>query len=147
MGATFMHECNRCEYLIWTSGPWEFYRNILGVRKPYGHPGPISTIAKKHGISGLCGECYCPKCDKNYDIVLIEIKRPIRNRWRGPSIWEISKNVAAYKNRIKEVWDKKCPKCGYPDILPEFLGLNEEKEIICPKCKEGILQGKVFEIS
>jgi hypothetical protein len=27
MGASYIHECDKCGYTFHTSGPWEFYRN------------------------------------------------------------------------------------------------------------------------
>jgi len=45
-----------------TSGPWEFYRDEEGRRKPFGNPVPISKGAAERGIYGLSGKLYCPNC-------------------------------------------------------------------------------------
>jgi len=37
MGASYIHECDKCGYTFHTSGPWEFYRDREGKLKDYGH--------------------------------------------------------------------------------------------------------------
>ena len=76
MGAGYDFKCNCCGYRFSTSGPWEFYRNLKGQRKLYGHPSPVSVEAQLHGIYGLSGELYCLRCDKVFDLILVEFQRP-----------------------------------------------------------------------
>jgi len=70
MGAAYSHTCNECGHVVRTSGPWEFYRDKEGKRKPYGHPAPTSREAAEAGIYGLSAELYCPECGKTYDIII-----------------------------------------------------------------------------
>jgi hypothetical protein len=60
MGSWYKLKCDNCGYSVNTSGPWEFYRDSEGKRKPYGHPVPTSKEAEESGIHGLTGELYCP---------------------------------------------------------------------------------------
>ena len=119
MGAGYVHECDQCGYSIHTSGPWEFYRDSEGNRKPYGHPKPSSEEARRRGIWGFSAILYCPKCDKTYDIVLNEF-------------------------RFKEEKAVKCPECGSTSLLCAACG---DTGITCPRCGKGNLVGMMEYIS
>jgi len=79
MGAGYIHVCSDCGYSVSTSGPSEFYRDREGKRKIYGHPDPLSFEALERGIYGFSGEVYCPNCDKVFDLVLVELKKPFED--------------------------------------------------------------------
>lgn len=132
MGAGYTHICDKCGYKISTSGPWEFYRDSGGKRKPYGHPGPFSEEAKKIGVYGLSARVYCPKCDRAFNLVLVEFKEPVHETfdlwW---SRWEPNDDS-------KQTSRAKCPKCGGADWI---LEPDEDRDIACPRCGEGKLVG------
>jgi len=44
MGASYIHECDKCGYTFHTSGPWEFYRDREGKLKDY---GPLQDQVKQ----------------------------------------------------------------------------------------------------
>lgn len=139
MASFYTFECNKCKHRVNTSGPHEFYRNKKGNMKPYGHPVPISKEAAEMGISGLTIEFYCPKCDKNFETIIVEYKKPTDDKlamWSGAL-----EPKDEYKN--KDVF--RCPKCD------EILIFNPEefKNIKCSRCKEGIFifDEKMFIIS
>jgi hypothetical protein len=132
MGAGFIIRCSKCEFSVTTSGPWEFYRNWIGKRKPYGHPGPINFIAKMRGIFGFSGILYCLHCDEIFDVILSEFKKPIKD---GSSPWGDDHEL---KDEFKEEKKAQCPKCGNRDMI---FSPGESDEITCPRCKEGKLEG------
>jgi len=138
MGAGYIHECDKCGYSVSTSGPSEFYRDSTGERKPYGHPSPISKEAKKCGIYGLSADLYCPNCDKNFDLILVEFKKPSKD---GIGVWT---GGCEPKDEFKGKNAVKCPKCGSTNLV---LGPDEDRKITCPRCKEGRLVGKMEWIS
>ena len=127
MGAGFVHNCDNCGYSVNTSGPWEFYRDKEGNRKPYGHPGPMSREAKKRGIWGFSEDQYCPKCDEVFDVIVVEFAGP-NQRW-------------APKDEYKKI---KCPKCGVRNLI--FVS-QEGKEVTCPRCRKGKWIGRMEYIS
>ena len=131
MGAGFIIRCSKCGYSVSTSGPWEFYRNWRGKKKPYGHPVPISWWARRRGIYGLLEILYCPHCDETFDVIVSEFKKPIKN---GSSPWGDEHELKdEFKDKVPQ-----CPKCGHSDMM---LVPGENDEITCPRCKEGILEG------
>ena len=138
MGAEYSHKCNKCGYFVSTSGPWEFYRDSKGDRKFYGHPVPISDEARQRGIYGLSGELYCSNCDETFDLILVEFKKPSQD---SSSVWS---GKCEPKNEFKGEGAVKCPKCGSTNLI---LGPVEDREVACPRCKEGKLVGKMEWIS
>ncbi len=130
MGACFSHRCDRCGYVVTTSGPWEFYRDAEGQRKPYGHPVPMSREALEQGIAGLSANLYCVHCDKVFDLIVVEFKTPARD---ALSVW-------AGNCEPQEVFKKegavKCPECGATALLLEG---DENPQKTCPRCKAGTL--------
>jgi len=138
MGAGYILRCDKCGYSVSTSGPWEFYRDSNGNRKPYGHPGPASKEAEQSGIYGLSGRLYCPKCDKTFNLVMGEFAKPSQESllvWLGR---------CEPKDEFKQEGTVKCPKCGGTNMILESV---EGKEIVCPRCKEGKLVGEMEWIS
>ena len=138
MGAGFRHKCDKCGYSVFTSGPWEFYRDSKGNRKPYGHPVPTSEEAKQRGIYGLSGELYCPRCDKTFDLILVEFTRSSRD---SLSVWV---GRCELRDEFKQEAAVKCPYC---DSTYMILGAAEGVEVVCPRCKEGKLLGEMEWIS
>lgn len=138
MGAGFTHKCSHCGYSISTSGPWEFYRDSQGNRKPYGHPVPISEEAEKQGIHGLSGELYCPNCDKVFNLILVEFKNPSNDTL---SIWS---GRCEPKEEFRQENMVKCPECGNTNMILEPV---KDKVIICPRCKVGHFMGYMEWIS
>ena len=138
MGAGYVHKCDKCGYSISTSGPWEFYLDSTGKRKPYGHPTPISREAKKRGIYGLSGELYCVDCNMTFDLILVEFKKPSLD---ALSVWG---GRCELKDEFNDEGAVKCPKCGGRNLI---LGPVEDGEITCPRCKEGELVGAIEWIS
>jgi DNA-directed RNA polymerase subunit M/transcription elongation factor TFIIS len=132
MGAGFRYKCDRCGYSISTSGPWEFYRDVKGNRKPYGHPVPTSEEAKERGIYGLSAELYCPKCAKTFDLILVEFTRPSRD---SLSVWA---GGCEPRDEFKRKDTVKCPECGGTNMI---LAPTEGEDVVCPSCKEGKLLG------
>jgi len=138
MGAAYSHTCNECGHVVRTSGPWEFYRDKEGKRKPYGHPAPTSREAAEAGIYGLSAELYCPECGKTYDIIIVEFKEPTSDTLR---LWS---GQCEPKDDFKEEGAVRCPGCGRSDLI---LGPVEDPHLKCPRCKYGNLIGKMDWIS
>lgn len=135
MGTGYEWKCTACGYKIETSGPWEFYRDKRGIRKPYGHPTPISREAKRRGIYGLSASMYCPACDTVADSILVEFEAPEKD---SLAIW-------SGRARVKQQYEHgepTCMQCG--GIL--YLVLPED-EITCPRCNKGIFEGGIAWIS
>lgn len=128
MGSKYTYQCDQCDYIINTSGPWEFYRDTAGRMRPYGHPVPRSETARKRGIKGLRAEMYCVHCDKTYKIILYEKSR--REMRVFSDIWSLWRQAKG-SNAEREV---KCPGCGRDDML---LKLGNIREVFCPRCKRG----------
>ncbi len=135
MGAGYEWKCTACGYKIETSGPWEFYVDKKGNRKPYGHPSPMSREAKKSGVYGLSAAMYCPKCDRVEDSILVEFEAPQKDMldvWSG-------------RARVKQQYEHSvptCTQCG--GIL--YLALPED-EIKCPRCNKGTFEGGMVWVS
>lgn len=129
MGTGYIHKCSHCAYIFRTSGPWEFYRDKNGKRKPYGHPAPISKQARERGIYGLSADIYCPECDSVHDLVIVEFKKPNDN---SLDVW------TGNFEPVNEEDDVKCPECGNRRLV--FVP-DEDKEVKCPHCEEGYLKG------
>jgi uncharacterized protein YbaR (Trm112 family) len=125
MGAGFAWTCDHCGHSVRTSGPWEFYRDREGRRKPYGHPVPISQEAKDAGVSGLSGELYCPNCDEVFDVIRVEFKRPTSNPWSKDN-----EPTDEFKGKDRVT----CPRCRV-SLLIAAPGPGEK--IACPRCKVG----------
>jgi len=123
---------------VCTSGPWEFYRDSEGVRKPYGHPVPASEEARRRGIHGLSGVLYCPDCDRVSDLILVEFKKPSQD---GLSVWA---GTCEPKDEFKTKGALACPNCGNKKLVLEPV---EGREVTCPRCKEAILEGRMEWIS
>jgi DNA-directed RNA polymerase subunit M/transcription elongation factor TFIIS len=138
MGAGYVHKCNECGYSVSTSGPWEFYRDSKGKRKPYGHPVPMSEEARQRGIYGLSGALYCPNCDEVFDLILVEFKKPSQD---SLSVWG---GMCEPKDEFKDEGAVKCPKCDNRNLI---LGPMEDREVTCPRCKEGKMVGEMEWIS
>jgi len=139
MGAGYKFKCNKCKYFFNTSGPWEFYRDKRGKIKPYGHPAPMSREAVKMGISGFHGDLYCVKCDKVYEVILIDYDVPDTD---PVSAW---RKAAIYKSTHPLV---KCPKYDSLDMIFEPYKENDElMKIPCPNYKKGEITGDTEWIS
>lgn len=128
MGSGYVHTCDSCGYSVSTSGPWEFYRDSAGRRKPYGHPVPTSEEAKERGIYGLSALVYCFDCDETFDVILIEYKN---GSYDALSVWG---GLREYRGE----GTVRCPKCDGRNLV---LGPNQDREIACPRCREGKLIG------
>lgn len=128
LGAWYSHECDNCGYTVNTQGPWEFYRDKEGTRKPYGHPGPTSLEAEKRGISGLCGIFYCNKCDAIFEAIIVEFKKPTRE---SLDVW---RRTPEPKDECEKREKIECPVCGNTKLLFDDRDIEEIK---CPQCKKG----------
>lgn len=71
MGSGYVHTCHACGYAVKTSGPWEFFRDRDGQRQFAGHPG-YSVEALPAGIAGYTARIYCPDCDTESEIVVLD---------------------------------------------------------------------------
>lgn len=119
-------KCNHCGNQIRTGGLWEFYRDELGLRHPYGHPVPVSKEAIKSGVQGFFGEWYCPKCREVRNIVAVEFVEP-KNGSLDACKAGLSDKIEAPKREYEAV----CDRCNTP--LKDHL----DKSDICPKCNTG----------
>ena len=138
MGASYLHTCDRCKYSIRTSGPWEFYRNLLGIRRPFGHPSAVSRAASRRGVYGLSGELYCAKCDKVCDVILVEFRKPTHDR---TAVWHGNLEV---KDEYRDEDAVKCPECGDAWLI---LDPGQSEGVICPRCGEGRFAGEMEWVS
>jgi len=138
MGASYTHKCDKCEYSVNTSGPWEFYRDDEGTRKPYGHPGPGSEEAAKRGISGLSSKLYCPSCDKVSDLIVVEFKNP---SFESLYVWA---GKCEPLDKYKREGAVRCPHCDNQRLILES---DKHGDVPCPRCTEGILRVKMNWIS
>ena len=165
----YIYECDKCSYSVSTSGPWEFYRDSKDKRKPYGHPGPDSKEAKERGIYGFSADLYCPKCDKIFDVVLLEFTEPLPDYFAAWEYWPEQENefeqegdkafyialvdfaeplrdyFAAWagwcepRDEFKQEDRVKCPECRITNMIWDT---KEAELVLCPRCKEGILRGQ-----
>ena len=118
--------------------PWEFYRNLFGTRKPFGHPSAVSRGASRRGIYGLSGELYCAKCDRVYDVILVEFRKPTRDRG---AVWHRNLEV---KDEYKNEDAARCPECGNACLIFEP---NQSDEVVCPRCRKGKFVGELEWVS
>ena len=130
MTEKYKYKCDNCGYSFYTSGPWEFYLDSEGRRKPYGRPKPISQEAKERGIYGLEADVYCLNCSKVFNIILTEFKKPISH------ITEMLTKKLKPKSKYTKPRKAKCPGCGESRLTIE---LDEEWGVLCPRCKTGKL--------
>ena len=140
MGASYIHECDKCGYTFHTSGPWEFYRDHEGKLKDYGHPGQKSKEAELLGIKGLYEEMYCRICDKVEKIILVEFKNPSNE---SLSVWT---GRCEPEDEYKKEGAIKCSKCGNKELILE-VEKDDKEEVSCPRCKEGKIRGRMEWIS
>lgn len=132
MGTGYAYLCNGCGYSVSTSGPWEFYRDSQGNRKPYGHPVPTSQEARERGICGFSADMYCPKCDKIFDIILSEFKGPPNDYFSAWAAWREP------GGELKDAGRVKCPECHDTNLI---WNTKETEKVVCPRCKEGTMLG------
>jgi len=138
MGAGYSIKCDKCDFVTFTNGSWEFYRDENGKRKPYGHPCPASKEAEEAGIQGLSGELYCSDCGEVSDLIIVEFKKSTNETlyvWGG---------MMEPKEEYKTNEGPNCPKCGSLNI---FLEIPEDKNIKCIKCDNGNLSSEMEWIS
>ncbi|MFW6035856.1 MAG: hypothetical protein ACOCRZ_06335 [Halothermotrichaceae bacterium] len=129
MGSVYVHTCSNCGYTVETSGPWEFYRDSEGKRKLYGHPAPVSEEARERGIYGLSAKIYCPECDNVHDLIIVEYKKSTDNTLQ---VW-----LGECEPKNTEV--PECPGCGNRKLV--FVP-DEDRKVKCPRCNEGVLEGR-----
>jgi hypothetical protein len=145
MATTFLIKCDKCDHSFYTSGSWEFYRDIDGNIEHFGHPGPISKEAEERGIWGFYDSMYCPDCGQVNDIVISEFRKPfvsreeyIRNFFLKPSLSSFFSLLFKPKlNREKRITPE-CPICGSKKVICDPP--KEAGKINCPRCEEGTLQ-------
>lgn len=138
MGAWYRHFCTECGYEVRTSGPWEFYRDEQGRRKPYGHPVPCSEEALLSGIRGLSGTVYCLGCHQAVDVILVEFSEPAR---QALDVWS---GRCEPEEKYGRPGASRCPNCDSAELLlaPD-QGISPE----CPRCSKGRLVGTMEAIS
>lgn len=134
MGAGYTYKCDNCGYSVSTSGPWEFYRDSKGNRKPYGHPVPTCEEAKERGIYGFSADVYCPKCDRIFDVVLVEFTAPTRDYFLAWGGWGEMEAVFGQKGSLE------CPECHAANLIWDT---KTAREVACPRCREGMLKGEM----
>ena len=132
MGRSITYGCNSCGHTVTFSGPWEFYRDAKGRRKPYGHPVPVSREAENRGICGLSAQMYCPSCHRGVDIIVVEFTEPVvetlsvwSRAWRPKPAYSDWESKIAYR----------CPECGWDHVITQPPGRDWK----CPKCKAGAM--------
>jgi len=138
MGAHYNFKCTCCDYSFSTSGPWEFYRNAKGKRKPFGHPVPVSKEAAQRGIYGLSADLYCPQCDRIFDVILVEFKRPSSE---SLAVWL---GKCEPKEEYQQANAVNCPACKSTDLI---LEPSDERTLTCPRCRKGKITGIMDRIS
>jgi predicted RNA-binding Zn-ribbon protein involved in translation (DUF1610 family) len=117
MARSSIWKCESCGWTINTSGPHEFYRDNAGIRKPYGHPSPISEEAKKQGVKGFYIKGYCPTCDEAREAITVEFDDTVHRNWWIESLRKDVRHIepicnVCHTKIIKEFYSKPCPKCG-----------------------------------
>ncbi len=127
MASFFTHRCDQCGYEVETSGPHEFYRDEKGEIRWYGHPVPASEEARKAGVHGLIHTCYCPKCDKKFNHIVLEFPKPVAVDRRKDSPWFHLNEGKTNQNPLK------CPDCGNTEIV------FDKSDVDCPRCQKGKL--------
>jgi len=132
MGTGYKFECAKCGYVVRTSGPWEFYWDKNGERQDYGHPTPLSYEALEAGVAGFSGVLYCPVCDKVSDIILVEFETPAED---ALTVWTGNYHPMPEYRKQGAV---KCPHCDNTDLI---LAPGADITILCPRCREGKMDG------
>jgi len=94
------------------------------------HPGGGELI-RKVGIYGFSGMLYCEKCDKVFDLIVVEFKEPsfdFSSAWGGrcEPMEEYKKEGAV-----------KCPDCGNTDLI---FGPPTDRSLRCPRCGVGTMK-------
>src|SRR5947209_6699930 len=130
MGSGYSHRCDRCAYLVETSGPWEFYRDQAGARIPYGHPIPNSREAQERGIAGFSARMYCRVCDNVVDVIVQEYPTALGHPVQA---W-----LSASNERL-EGKSAHCPSCGGTELV---LSGDKDAVVTCPRCREGTLRSR-----
>lgn len=131
MGQGFPLECKSCGFQREPSGPWEFYRDMYGKLKDYGHPRPNSDEASEAGIWGFYAVMYCRECGKLRKVVLEEYEEPVSS---SEDLWS-GENPPRVKYTNEE--DPPCPRCDHRGLI---LRPDRNERIPCPKCDDGALQ-------
>jgi Zn finger protein HypA/HybF involved in hydrogenase expression len=138
VGASYGHTCDKCGFFVGTSGLWEFYRDRSGKRKPYGHPGPCSDEAAAAGIAGLSADLYCTSCGNVSELIVVEFKEP------APVSMAVWAGHCEAQDKYKEEGAVRCPHCGGQRMILES---DDEGDVPCPKCADGILKVEMNWIS
>jgi hypothetical protein len=100
----YEYQCDHCGLEIRLSGLWEFYRDELGLRHPYGHPFACCEEAERSGVSGFYIEMYCPKCRSVRNIVVIEFDHPKNGSFNA--------NLAGLVDIHQKQYPAVCDQCG-----------------------------------
>lgn len=129
MGAFHQFQCSVCGHEFVTSGPWEFYRDARGERRPVGHPRPTSPEAASAGIHGLDAVCYCTRCGNTARVVVREYDKPLDPYWQ----WEPGNEREKIGHRDIA---PPCPHCHGTDLV---LDPGEGLVLTCPKCQAGVM--------
>jgi Zn finger protein HypA/HybF involved in hydrogenase expression len=119
MGFSTDWRCEQCGYTLCISGLWEFYRDDMGLRRFYGHPGASSPEAAESGVKGFTTDDYCPKCREIRTVVVLEFVNP---KNRALDAW-----LSVKQNQYQTL----CDRCGTP------LKNSLEESDVCPKCNKG----------
>lgn len=119
LGITYA--CNKCGYLVASSGPFYFYRDENGEPHIHPHPEKGEDIAK-YGVYGEATWTYCGDCKEQVVVILGEFKTPSQHKvFAGPTAITEAETV--------------CSKCGGTNLLcGRFRG-----RMTCPKCRKGKL--------
>src|SRR5712691_10222345 len=128
MGACYRHRCEACGFAATTSGPWEFYRDVRGRPRLYGHREPSSEEAERRGIDGFFGEMYCAGCRLLVDVVIVEYDQPIGDP------------LAAWLRLTDDEFRGRgttCPRCGSTSLV---FGPGSR---LCPRCNDGHLEATI----
>lgn len=139
MGACFAIKCKNCSFDVKTDGPWEFYRDNDGKMQDYGHPCPVSDEASEHGIGGLYANMFCPRCGQISKVVLVEYEIPVK------SAFELWLKADGDIDEYLEENPLKCERCGCNELMLEPP--EEDEQMNCPECKEGLLTGDLEWVS
>jgi hypothetical protein len=138
--ATFLgYQCKNCDFLIHVSGPHEF-KFEKGEVKGLPHPGSIEPA------DGLYLSVYCPQCDRNQRLIIVEYLQPVSNPFEA-KFENIKKEYQDnYSEQIKSRRQEEkiftecfntssyaCPACNGDVIYFPY----QFKDFHCPKCKDG----------
>ena len=77
-------------------------------------------------------------CGKTCDVILVEFKTPARE---ATDVWS---GRCEPKDEYQRDDAVTCPTCGGADLI---LGPLEERRVPCPKCKDGMLVGRMDWVS